>query len=423
MARIPQDVIDSILSGIDIHGIVSDSVSLTAVDGDKYTCVCPFHRGEDRSMVVDVGKGAFECQECHFSGSAIGWLMFYHGLPFPAAVYQLAKMAGVDVSAYVSRETLEEAEQKQLSLLEEVSKFYHRNLSHDHARSYLGERGISAEAAAEFQIGFAGFDKEAKALLDAFPGQARALWMAGVLIRRQDKSYYPRFQNRIVFPIHDFDGRVVGFGGRSINDYLPKYLNSSSSMLFDKSGLLYSSPALAKRCSTAGVEPLLIVEGYTDVIAVRQHTGIDAVGTMGTALSASHIKQARKRSGNIIICFDGDQAGRKAAIGALAKLCAGDQSQARLSVMTLPDRHDPDSFIRQFGAEEFERKISDAVPALDCLVQQVSNGLDLHSIGDKARLAMLAKPIIAGMTPGDFRSEFQRMIEALVGVPIMTDNA
>ncbi len=420
MERIPQDVIESLLSGTDLAKLISRSVPLKESTDGLHTGVCPFHRGGDQSLVVNQAAGNFECSCCHFSGSAVGWLMFYDGVPFQAAIQRLGELTGIDVSAYISTDGLKDAYRKQTELLGRVADYYHQQLQSDVAHSYLLERSISVDTATEFRIGFAGYDKEAAELLKAFPGQGRALWLAGVLIRRQDKSYYPRFQNRMMFPIHSRDGDVLGFGGRSINGYLPKYLNSSSSMLFNKSDMVYSAPGLPGH--GGHTDALLIVEGYTDVIAVHQALKMKVIGTMGTALTAAHVSHARELSSNVIVCFDGDRAGRDAALKALSRLFDADSTGDNLSVLVLPDQHDPDSFIRAYGGEDFKELLTNAVPAIEYIVDSLCRGLDLTTIGDCARLAFMAKPVISGMPFGPMRTQLAQSIEELVGVPLEYGN-
>ena len=416
MERIPQDVIERLLAGTDLVKLISRSVPLEVSTGGLHTGVCPFHRGGEHSLVVNPAEGSFACSRCHFSGSAVGWLMFYDGVPFQAAIQRLGDMTGMDVSPYISTDGLQDAYRKQTELLGRVADYYHQQLQSDVAQAYLLERSISVDTATEFRIGFAGYDKEAAELLKAFPGQGRALWLAGVLIRRQDKSYYPRFQNRMMFPIHSRDGDVLGFGGRSINGYLPKYLNSSSSMLFNKSDVVYSAPSLPSQGGHD--DALLIVEGYTDVIAVHQALKIKVIGTMGTALTAAHVARALELSSHVIVCFDGDRAGRDAALKALSRLFEADTTGDSLSVLVLPEQHDPDSFIRTHGGEHFQEMLKNAVPAIDYFVDSMCRGLDLTNIGDCARLAVIAMPVITGMPLGPMRTQLAQSIEELVGVPL-----
>ncbi|MGJ8530125.1 DNA primase [Maritalea sp.] len=420
MERIPQEVIESLLAGTDLVKLISRSVPLKPTDNEQHIGVCPFHRGSESSLHVDAIGARFECSSCRFSGSAVGWLMFYDGMPFQAAINHLGDLAGIDVGRYVSSEELQNALRKQSELLGRVADYYHQQLNDTIAQRYLSEQSMDADTVDEFRIGFARHDKDAADLLKAFPGQGRALWLAGVLIRRQDKSYYPRFQNRVMFPIHSHSGDVVGFGGRSINGYLPKYLNSSSSILFNKSNVVYSSPQLFSE--SGGDDPVLIVEGYTDVTSVHQELKVKVVGTMGTALTAEHVSYALEISKNVVLCFDGDRAGRDAALKALSRLFNADAMEGEISIIVLPEKHDPDSFIRAHGADAFRELFASAVSAIDYFVDSLSDGLDLTYIGDCARLASIAKPIISAMKQGSLRDQLAKSIDELVGVPLEYDN-
>lgn len=413
--RIPQNVLDELLLNVSLLGLIRESTSVVS-QGNEHIAQCPFHvRGDTQnSLFIDTQEQRFQCSECEFHGSAIGWLMFHDGLSFQDSVYELGARSSVDVSQWITNESLDSARRSKMELLREVEAFYSSQISlSDTAASYIQDRGITTSTLERYGIGFSPDGDDA--FNDQFSAKSRTLWNQGLLVRLADGQYRRRFKNRLMFPIKNIEGNTVGFGGRSLSDGIPKYLNSPSSPTFNKSTLLYGLHE-ALRDSPEN-KRLILVEGYIDVLTLSQNGYAGAVATLGTAPLEHHIKTLLKHSDKLIVCFDGDAAGLKAAhrllYTALPHLSYGSQ----LAFALLPPGQDPDSLIRTNGQDSLNDVLESAVSTERFLHDTLAGSIDLSGIGGKAKLASLARPVITLISSDALRDSLITMIEDTIGIP------
>ena len=412
---IPQSFIDDLLHRTDIVEVVSRRVPDLKKKGKNHTACCPFHNEKTPSFSVNEQGQFYYCFGCGAGGNAIGFLMEYENLSFPEAVESLARDAGMEVPREESRaDARRESENKKLlEALERASKFYQYQLRHHGSREaavdYLKRRGVSGEIARDFALGLAppGWDN----LLNAIgtDGEAiEALLKAGLIIEKEgqtakprqsdERRFYDRFRHRIVFPIRNTRGQTIAFGGRVLGDDKPKYLNSPETPVFNKGSELYGLYE-AKRAG-GKLEKFLIVEGYMDVIALAQMGVRNAVATLGTATSERHLTRMFRQVGEVVFCFDGDEAGRTAAWRALETTLPLLEDGRQVRFLFLPEGTDPDSFIRQFGTEKFQQEVAQARPLEDFFFDKLTENLDLNSIEGRARLANLARPLLRKLPRG-----------------------
>jgi DNA primase len=408
--RIPQAFLDDLLDRLDIVEVIDRRVKLKK-SGKNYSARCPFHEEKTPSFSVNPEKQFYYCFGCGAGGNAIGFVMDYENVDFPQAVESLAGSIGLEVPREPSRGGPGQAEREQgnkrlYALMEQVTDYYKRQLrTHPEAGravDYLKDRGLTGQIAKRFDLGFAppGWDNLLKAMGDSEEQQA-LLKKSGMLVENETGRTYDRFRDRVVFPIRDQRGRTIAFGGRVLGDDKPKYLNSPETEIFHKGRELYG--LYQARKANRHLERILVVEGYMDVIALAQH-GIDnATATLGTATSRNHLERIYRLCPEVVFCFDGDEAGRKAAFRALeaALPCMEDGRQARF--LFLPEGEDPDTAVRKGGAEHFQALLRDAVPLETFLFDSVAEGLDTDSLDGRARLSKLALPYIRQLPEGVFR--------------------
>ncbi|MGH1470925.1 MAG: DNA primase [Cellvibrionaceae bacterium] len=408
---IPQPFIDDLLDRIDIVEMIDARVKLKK-SGKNYSACCPFHEEKTPSFTVTQDKQFYYCFGCGASGNAIGFLMSYDRLNFPEAVEQLAKQCGLEIPKEERRSSPEqiakEKDRKSIyNLLEAAGNFYKHQLrihpSKQKPVSYLQNRGLSGEIARDFGIGYAppGWDNLLKAIGSDKEDQ-RLLIESGMLVSPDDSNkIYDRFRDRIIFPIRDVRGRIIGFGGRVLGDDKPKYLNSPESPVFHKGEELYG--LYEAREQNSSLKRLLIVEGYMDVVALAQF-GIDyAVATLGTACRADHLIKAFKYTQEIVFCFDGDNAGRMAARRALEASLPVMTDGRQVKFLFLPEGEDPDTLIRQIGAEKFTHLIEHALPLEEFFFDVLTEDLDARSLEGRARLSKLAAPQLNQLPSGVYR--------------------
>ena len=415
--RIPPEFIDALLARTDIVDIVNSRVPLRKAGKDYQAC-CPFHDEKTPSFTVSPEKQFYYCFGCGASGSAIGFLMEYERQGFLEAVEELAQRVGIEVPANAQTAHAGPDLHPIYDLLEQTATRYRHQLR-EHPRAhlavdYLKGRGLSGEVAAAFGLGFAppgwGF------LLDSLGGSAPArelLLQSGLLIDRDGKRY-DRFRDRIMFPIRDRRGRVIGFGGRVLGDEKPKYLNSPETPVFHKGRELYGLYEAQK--ANRRLERLLVVEGYMDVIALAQF-GIDyAVATLGTATTTEHLQLLFRCAPELAFCFDGDHAGRDAAWKALQTVLPLATGHQQVRFLFLPEGDDPDTLIRREGREGIEQRLSAATPLSDFLFDRLADQVDMSSLDGRARLATLAQPLLDKVPSGVFRDMLGTRLADLVGV-------
>jgi DNA primase len=411
--RIPQNFIDELLARIDIVDVIDARVPLKK-RGKEYQALCPFHNEKTPSFTVIPHKQFYHCFGCGAHGTALGFLMDYEHLEFVEAVEALAQDLGLEVP----REGSEPPPQSRvdLQLLAQAAEFYKAQLRHSpQAIEYLKRRGLSGKTAAEFGLGFApaGWDHLVRHFADAGPP---ALLQAGLVARNEQGRYYDRFRERIVFPIRDRRGRVIGFGGRVLDDTPPKYLNSPETPLFHKGRVLYGM--YEARAAASRHNSLLIVEGYMDVVALAQHGVRNVVATLGTAATHQHMELAFRQVQELVFCFDGDRAGRAAAWRALEQTLPVFRDGLEARFLFLPEGEDPDSLIRREGPEAFLGRVAGARPLADLLVSQLTAEVDLDTAAGRARLAQTARPYIERLGDGVYKQLLQRRFSELVGVEL-----
>ena len=412
---IPQSFIQDLLNRIDIVDVVGRYVQLKK-GGANYMGLCPFHNEKSPSFTVSPTKQFYHCFGCGAHGTAIGFLIEYSGLGFVEAVKDLAQGVGMTVPDQDRLPPAQRAEvtAKSLALSEVMSKandFYRHQLrGAQHAISYLKNRGLTGEIAAKFNLGYApgGWDN----LRGVFPNYAAPeLVEAGLVIDRSEEEggggkRYDRFRDRIMFPIRNIKGQVIGFGGRVLDGGEPKYLNSPETPLFQKGNELYGLFEARQAIRDAGY--VLVTEGYMDVVALAQLGFPQAVATLGTACTPTHVHKLLRQTDQVIFSFDGDAAGRRAARRALDACLPHATDNKTLKFLFLPAEHDPDSYIREMGSEAFEQQVADAMPLSQFLLKEVSQDHDLGTSEGRARTQFDAKPLLQAMPPSALRLQIVR---------------
>ena len=349
-SRIPQAFIDEVVTRTDIVELIDNHVSLKQ-KGKEYAACCPFHNEKTASFTVSPEKQFYHCFGCGAHGTALGFLMEYERLDFIEAVEVLAQQHGLEVPQDETN-FIKNDYQDLYVLLEQANHYFQKNLRQQPAAiSYLKNRGVSGEIAAKYDLGYAadGFENLLKEFDSA--GTQEQLIDIGLIKKSEKGSLYDRFRNRIVFPIKDRRGRVIGFGGRVLDDAVPKYLNSPETPVFHKSDALYGLYEARKSKQT--IKSLIVVEGYMDVVALAQHGIENVVATLGTATTSQHIQQLYRCTQEIIFCFDGDRAGREAAWRAAQQTIPVFKDGLEAKFLFLPQGEDPDSLIRSRGTVSY----------------------------------------------------------------------
>ncbi|ATZ73591.1 DNA primase [Idiomarina sp. X4] len=418
---IPKSFIHDLLERADIVEVVDSRVPLKKAGKNHQAC-CPFHNEKTPSFTVSQDKQFYHCFGCGAHGNAIDFLMEFDGLQFPDAVEELAGLMGVQVPRE-EPENPQAAQQKQqqtqddTALMSQAARFYQHQLKH-HARSdqvigYLKKRGLSGETVKRFQIGYAPDDWDS--LLKTFGQGAkqRQQLLELKLINRNDKGrHYDFFRDRVMFPIHDRRGRVVGFGGRIIEGDGPKYLNSPETRLFHKGSELYGYWHMQQAARRP--EQVVVVEGYMDVVALSQ-AGINyAVASLGTATTTEQLQRLFRTSPRVVCCYDGDRAGRDAAWRALENALPLLKDGLDMAFLFLPEGEDPDSVVRDKGKEAFEQALTQAKPFTDYFFEHLQEGIDVSTDAGRSQLLSTAKPLIEKIASGYYRdSLMQRLAEVL----------
>lgn len=401
--RIPREFIQQLLARIDLVDLIDGRVPLRKKSSNNYFACCPFHSEKSASFSVSQHKQFYYCFGCGAHGNAIDFLMQYDRLSFPESVETLAKLAGVEIPHETAASRKPAVSPDLYELLANIAKFYQTELRQSEmAIDYLKKRGLSGEIAKAFGIGYAspGWDH----VLQIFGKTVelkKQLLETGMLIKKNEGGYYDRFRERIMFPIYDHRGRVIGFGGRIIEKGEPKYLNSPETLIFQKSHELYGLYQALQ--IHRQLQRALIVEGYMDVIALFQHDITYAVATLGTATSAHHLHRLFKHTADIVFCFDGDQAGRTAAWRALLTILPIMRDDIQIRFMFLPDGEDPDSLVRKEGKASFEQRIQTASTLSHFFFQHIAAQTDLSSTDGRARFVTLATDHLKTLPEGIFQ--------------------
>jgi len=415
---IPREFIDEVLSRVDIVDVVDEYVPLKKGGKDHKAC-CPFHNEKSPSFTVSADKQFYHCFGCGAHGSAIGFLMEYAHMDFVEAVEDLASRAGLQVPRETGNEARSESLQPVYDMLEKANAYLQLQLrQHSEAGQaveYLRKRGLSGEVAAAFGLGFAppGWDNMLNALGRSEADRA-VMARAGLLVDKGGGGFYDRFRGRITFPILDRRGRTIGFGARVLGDDTPKYLNSPETPVFHKGRELYG--LYQARKAAGKPQRLIVVEGYMDVVALAQHGIQNAVATLGTAATEAHLEQLFRVSQDVVFCFDGDEAGRRAAWKALETALPAMQDGRQAFFMFLSDGQDPDSLVRSQGASAFSSAAADADSLGTVLFDHLADGVDLDTIDGRARLAALSRPLLAKLPTGSFRELSEKRLAELTGL-------
>lgn len=418
---IPQSFIQDLLNRVDIIDVVGRYVQLKK-GGANFMGLCPFHNEKSPSFTVSPTKQFYHCFGCGAHGTAIGFLIEYSGLGFIDAVKDLAQNVGMIVPENDDRiapAQRAEFQAKSLALSEAMTRacdFYRVELRNaDKAKNYLIGRGLTGEIAARFGIGYApdGWDSLRSVFSDYEDG---ALVEAGLVIDRSDeegsnRKRYDRFRERIMFPIRNTKGQVIGFGGRILDSGEPKYLNSPETPLFQKGNELYGLFEARQAIREAGY--VLVTEGYMDVVALAQLGFPQVVATLGTACTATHVQKLSRQTDHIIFSFDGDGAGRRAARRALEASLPYAADNKTIKFLFLPSEHDPDSYVRQFGTEGFDKEVQDAMPLSQFLINAVTDDKDLSTSEGRARAQFDAKPLLQIMPASSLRLQIVRALAQL----------
>jgi DNA primase len=423
VARLPQSFLDDLLDRVDIVEVVDRRVKLKKA-GKNYSACCPFHDERTPSFSVNPERQFYYCFGCGAGGNALGFIMDYERLDFREAVEGLAHSVGLEIPQDDPRGGNEPSREQNKPLydtLERASKFYEHALRQHPERhtvvNYLKGRGLTGEIARDFRVGFAppgwgnllqanGADETDQALL----------MRSGMLVKNDKGRIYDRFRERVVFPIQDQRGRVIAFGGRVLGDDKPKYLNSPETPVFQKSRELYGLWQARKH--PRRIERIVVVEGYMDVIALAQHGIPYAVATLGTSTSETHLERLFRIVSEVVFCFDGDEAGRKAAFRGLEATLPAMQDGRQAKFLFLPDGEDPDTVVRAKGAAYLENLFDHADPLETFLFKHLAEGLDLESMDGRARFSKLAAPHLHRLQEGVFKTLMYQALAEQTGIDV-----
>lgn len=417
--NIPQQVLADIRNATDIVDIVSDAVMLKKA-GKNYVGLCPFHAEKTPSFSVSPEKQIYYCFGCGAGGNAFSFVMAHEGMSFPEAARSLARRYGIDIPD----EALSEAElrairekERLMDIVRQAAELFRRTLR-EHpvagaARDYLRNRGATEEMMSRFSVGYApdGWDF----LLNHFLQRrvdADILEAAGLVVPRKSGSgHYDRFRNRIMLPIDNLQGQIVGFGGRVMNDDLPKYLNSPETPLFDKKRCLYGISAARRECRRTN--RAFLVEGYFDVIALHQCGITNAMATLGTALSESHVRILRGCAENVVLVYDSDAAGIQAALRSVGVF---QKERVDAKILILPEGHDPDTYVRARGGDAFLAAAEGAMDMMEFLMESLirKNG---DSVTGKLRTVAEIVPFLDNLADGMAQSLYVGQLAERLQVP------
>ena len=436
---IPQSFIDDLLHRVDVVDVVGRHVKLRK-GGANYVGLCPFHNEKSPSFSVSPTKQFYHCFGCGAHGNAVGFLIEYSGLTFPEAVRDLAQSAGMtvpdtrDEGRVATSRHVDDGEPfdparpavsaaSLIEALEVAGAFYRSSLrGSPRAIEYLKQRGLTGEVAGRFGLGYApdGWD----ALRNAFDDyRSPILVEAGLVVAKGDDSagtsperVYDRFRDRVMFPIRNTRGRVIGFGGRVIDQGEPKYLNSPETPVFQKGQELYGLFEARQAIREHGFA--LVVEGYMDVVALAQHGVANVVATLGTACTPHHVQKLLRQTDRVVFSFDGDAAGRKAAWRALEASLPLASDDKALSFLFLSPDHDPDSYVRALGRDAFLAAVKAATPLSEYLVRDVARAGELATAEGRAKALFDARPLVKALPAGALRMQIVRSLAGLTGAAV-----
>ena len=420
--RIPDQFIDELLARTDLTDVVASRISLKKT-GQNYSALCPFHNEKSPSFSLNPNKQFYYCFGCGAGGNAISFVMEHDHLDFVEAIELLAKDAGMEVPRDQGAPDRYEQNAELLKRLSESSQFYQEQLTQHpdkkKATDYLSkDRGLSGQIAKIFGLGFAppGWDNLLKRIGTRAESQEQ-LFHGGMLVEKKDQPghYYDRFRDRIIFPIRDSRGRVIAFGGRAFGDEKPKYLNSPETPVFHKNQELYG--LFEAKQNTPVLDQIIVVEGYMDVIVLAQHGITNAVATLGTSVNSQHIRKLFKLVSKVVLCFDGDKAGRAAAIRGLEAALPVMQDEKQIRFLFLPEGEDPDSLVRKEGKEAFNNRLADASSLSHALFEHARSQVTLGDEEGEAQFTRNAMGLIQQIPKElTFRSVLIRQLSEQSGI-------
>lgn len=412
---IPKSFIQDLLNRLDIVDVIERYVPLKKA-GANYAACCPFHSEKSPSFTVSQSKQFYHCFGCGAHGTAIGFVMEHAGMGFVDAVEELARGIGMEVPREAIRAGSVSAKVAPdlYDLMQAATRYYREQLKQSpRAIDYLKRRGLSGEIAARFGIGYApdGW-QNLGGVTSSY--QDTSLVETGLVIEGEAGKRYDRFRDRIMFPIVNARGQVIGFGGRILDSGEPKYLNSPETVLFEKGHELYGLFQAQK--AIRAHQQVVVVEGYMDVVALAQHGVEYAVATLGTATTPFHVQKLLRLADQVVFCFDGDAAGQRAAWRALENSLPQLLDGKRIGFLFLPKEHDPDSYIREYGTESFEQLLHDSLPLSGYLLRELSNQVDLRTQEGRSNLLENAKPFLMAITAPTLSLLLRKEIAALAGI-------
>ena len=412
---IPQHFIDDLISRADVAEVVGRRVQLKKA-GKEFKGCCPFHDEKTPSFSVVPDKGFYHCFGCGAHGTAISFLMEHDHMDFVDAVESLANTMGIEVPREEGQRPARSYDAL-FELISRVARYFEGQLkNHPVAIEYVKNRGIDGATAKRFSVGYApdGWSN----VFDKFGTSKEAidrLLAVGLIIRKDNGQHYDRFRERIIFPIRDSRGRVIGFGGRvMVKNDQAKYMNSPETVLFHKGRELYG--LYEARQALRNIERLVVVEGYMDVVGLARH-GIDfATATLGTATTLDHLNRLFRVCEEVLFCFDGDRAGRDAAWKALENALPQIKEGRQIKFVFLPDGQDPDSYVQENGAAAFEAAMDKATPLSDFLLEELAGQVDMNSVDGRARMAELARPLLSKIPAGVYKELLTERLANTVGI-------
>tara|TARA_Y100001970_G_scaffold288859_1_gene417453 strand:- start:2034 stop:3755 length:1722 start_codon:yes stop_codon:yes gene_type:complete len=385
----PKSFVADLISRVDIVEVIGKSINLKK-NGSRYKALCPFHDEKTPSFIVTPEKGIYYCFGCSENGNAIDFLIKFENLSFPEAIEALSEIVGLQLP-----ENSKYKEDNHKYLFQAISKaneIYKLNLNKNNdASNYLKNRGINKFSIDRYELGFSpnSWDSLRKSALKK---DYENYNQSGLMIKNEKGHYYDRFRNRIMFPIKNISGKIIGFGGRIISNEQPKYLNSPETNIFRKANELYG--LYEAKNKKGNIDKIIVVEGYIDVISLTQNGIESVVATMGTAITNSHIKKLKRFSEKIIFCFDGDKAGRAAAWRALETLLLSAGGTIEFKFLILPEGSDPDSIITQEGKSNFENLIEKSMSLTEFLFSELEEKIELNNTDNLSKLVSLVKPLL-----------------------------
>jgi len=413
--RVPRNFIDDLLNRVDIVEVIDSRVPLKK-KGREYWACCPFHGEKTASFSVSSSKQFYHCFGCQKSGNAVSFLMDYDHMEFVEAIESLAHSLGIEVPYEQGTAPAKPAQgiESMYQSMEQSSQYYEAQLKQTpEAIDYLKDRGISGQTAKTFAIGYAppGWNN--------LSGDEKQLVETGMLVKKETGNAYDRFRHRLMFPIRDRRGRTIAFGGRVINpEDNPKYLNSPESLLFHKSDEIYGLYELKK--AVTNIDRIYVTEGYMDVVALAEHDVKTAVATLGTAINNRQIESLFRVCKNLVFCFDGDAAGKKAAWRSLEQ-CLASLKEGRLArFLFLPEGQDPDSYISEFGSEAFDQQVDQASTLTEYLFETLLKECNIKTLEGRAQFLDRLRPYFMQIPLQSLKDQILAEVEQRTGQQIDT---